>query len=139
MLFAERVISSPTDWLLRLLPLASKQSPVKLRIHWNQKKLSALKPAFLEALLQHFQLLRLTFKLKDQFAEDWVHTVHTNLIWLRQKSFPEAPVDKAPAKPNVLILSFRNVLRAWQHCVSIPILRFDANLILRVAAQLGQP
>jgi hypothetical protein len=38
-------------------------------MHWNQKKLGALKPALFEALLQALQLLKAVL-LKDQLAPD---------------------------------------------------------------------
>ena len=139
MLFTEGVIPPPTDRLLRPFPLSYQQGPVKVRIHWDQEKLSALRPALPEALRQAIQLLRMVLSAKDQLAEDWVHTVNTHVLRLSQLGFPEAPAGKAPSKPNVLILHLRYVPRAWQHCVNGPLLRADAKLTLRVAAHLGQP
>ena len=77
MLFAEGVIPPPSDGLPRPCPLSCQQGPVKLGIHWNQKKLAVLKPAFLQAFLQAIQLLRVAITFKDQLAEDWVHTVNS--------------------------------------------------------------
>ena len=61
--------TSPSDGLLRPCPLSCQQGPMKLRMHWNQKKLGALKPTLFEALLQALQLLKAVL-LKDQLAPD---------------------------------------------------------------------
>ena len=42
MLFAEGVIPPPSDGLPRPCPLSCQQGPVKLGIHYNQKKLAVL-------------------------------------------------------------------------------------------------
>jgi len=139
MLLAEGVIPPPSDGLPSAFPLSYQQSPVKMTIHWNQKKPGALSPTKLQALLQATQLLRIVIILKEQLAQDGINTMHPNFLRLRHISLLEAPAEKTPAKPQVLILHLRHVGRAWQHCVSGPFLRAHAKLIIRVAAQLGQP
>ena len=139
MLFAEGVISPPSDGLPSAFPLSYQPSPVKMRIHWNQKKPGALNPALLQALLHAIRLLSIGFSLNNQLAQDGISTMHPNFLWPRDISLLEAPVEKTPAKPKVLILHLRYVGRAWQYCVSGPFLRPHAKLIIRTAAQLKQP
>jgi hypothetical protein len=115
MLLAEGVIPPPSDGLPSAFPLSYQQSPVKLRIHWNQKKPGALSPAELQALLQAIQLLRIVLILRQQLAQDGINTMHPNFLWLRHLSLLEAPAEKTPAKPKVLILHLRYAGRAWQH------------------------
>ena len=96
MLFAAGVIPPPSDGLPSAFPLSYQQSPVKMRIHWNQKKPGDLNPALLQALLQAIQLLSIGFSLNNQLAQDGINTMHPNFLWPRDISLLEAPVEKTP-------------------------------------------